>query len=47
MTLMQGIIDFKKDEATEISKADKWAVTARGQRLNGRLEATYTMEGRL
>jgi hypothetical protein len=32
MTLMQGIIDFKKDEATAISKADKWVVTARGQR---------------
>jgi hypothetical protein len=31
-TLMQGIIDFKKDEATAISKADKWVVTARGQR---------------
>jgi hypothetical protein len=31
-TLMQGIIDFKKDESTAISKADKWVVTARGQR---------------
>jgi hypothetical protein len=31
-TLMQGIIDFKKDEASAISKADKWVVTARGQR---------------
>ena len=29
---MQGIIDSKKDEATAISKADKWVVTARGQR---------------
>jgi hypothetical protein len=29
-TLMQGIIDYKKDEATAISKADKWVVTAWG-----------------
>jgi hypothetical protein len=31
-TLMQGIIDSKKDEATAISKADKWVVIAGGQR---------------
>jgi hypothetical protein len=31
-TLMVGIVDFKKDEATAISKAEKWVVTARGQR---------------
>ena len=31
-SLMQGIVDFKKDEAVAISKADKSVVTARGQR---------------
>jgi hypothetical protein len=31
-TLMVGIFDFKKDEATALSKAEKWVVTARGQR---------------
>jgi hypothetical protein len=30
-TLMVGIVDFKKYEATAISKAEKWVVTARGQ----------------
>jgi hypothetical protein len=30
--LMQGIIDYKKDEATAIPKTDKWVVTSRGQR---------------
>jgi hypothetical protein len=30
--LMQGIIDFKKDDATAVPKSDKWVVTARGQR---------------
>jgi hypothetical protein len=31
-TLMQGIVDYKKDDSTTISKADKWVITARGQR---------------
>ncbi len=31
-TLMVGIVDFKKDETTAIPKAEKWVVTARGQR---------------
>jgi hypothetical protein len=29
---MQGIIDYKKDEATAIPKTDKWVVTSIGQR---------------
>jgi hypothetical protein len=31
-TLMQGFVDYKKDDSTAISKADKWVITARGQR---------------
>jgi hypothetical protein len=31
-TLVQGIVDYKKDELTAVSKADKWVVTAQGQR---------------
>jgi hypothetical protein len=28
MALIQGIIDFKKDDATAVPKSDKWLVTA-------------------
>ena len=31
-TLMQGIVDVKKDDAVAIPKSEKWVVTARGQR---------------
>jgi hypothetical protein len=30
-TLMQGIIDYKKDDAIAVPKSDKWVITARGQ----------------
>ena len=32
LRLMEGIIDHHKDEATAVSKADKYVVTSRGQR---------------
>ncbi len=31
-TLMQGIVDYAKDEATAVPKEDKWVVTKHGQR---------------
>ena len=31
-TLMQGIVDFKKDVATAVPKSEKWVVTRSGQR---------------
>jgi hypothetical protein len=31
-TLIQGIVDFRKDESTAIPKSNKWVTTARGQR---------------
>jgi hypothetical protein len=31
-TLIQGIVDYKVDEATAVPKTDKWVVTKRGQR---------------
>jgi hypothetical protein len=31
-TLIQGIIDYRKDDATAVPKSDKWVITARGQR---------------
>jgi hypothetical protein len=31
-TLMQGIIEYRKDDATAVPKSDKWVITARGQR---------------
>ncbi len=31
-SLMQGIVDFRKDESTAVPKSDKWVVTSRGQR---------------
>ena len=30
--LMNGIVDYKKDDAVAISKADKYATTRRGRR---------------
>jgi hypothetical protein len=32
MTLMEGIINYRKDEATAVSKADAYVVTQRGQK---------------
>jgi hypothetical protein len=31
-SLIQGILDYKKDEATAVPKSDKWVVTSRGHR---------------
>ena len=31
-SLIDGIVDYKKDEATAVPKSDKWVVTRRGQR---------------
>jgi len=31
-TLIQAIVDYKKDEATAVPKSDKWVITRRGQR---------------
>jgi hypothetical protein len=30
-TLMQGIIDYREDDAAAVPKSDKWVITARGQ----------------
>ena len=31
-SLIQGILDYKKDEATAVPKSDKWVVKSQGQR---------------
>jgi len=42
-TLMAGIVDYHKDEAMAVPKADKWVVTKRGQRRLRRLTAGWKL----
>ena len=42
-TLMAGIVDYQKDEATAVSKEDKWVVTRRGSRRLRRSTAGWKL----
>ena len=41
ITLMVGIVDYKKDESVAVSKRDQWVVTKRGQRRMRRTTAGW------
>ena len=32
-TVLEGIIDYRKDPATAVGKANQWVITRRGQKL--------------